>query len=297
MNVYRIHIRPKGGKGNVKNSFSYCLDENVLGLGWQIDNPKENLSWEDYESEAKKKHGNISRVKYIKNRLRKDDLIWTRDQNGEYYLAKVKSPWEYYSNARAIDSDITNIVRCEILKVPSIDDVPGKVIACFRPSRAIQAIKNSTSVNYSKYLWNKISETTAYDLTEMEVGNIFSFIDSEETEDVIFIYLQMNGWVVIPSSRKADTMKYEFYLTNKTTKEKAIVQVKTGHTQLNPNSKEWTSRSEKVFLFQSNGKYSGSGIKNVVCLEPKVIEKFMKDNYDLMPSSIQHWIDTATKEI
>ena len=36
MSVFRLHIRPKGGLGNVRDSFAYCLREGVLGLGWQV---------------------------------------------------------------------------------------------------------------------------------------------------------------------------------------------------------------------------------------------------------------------
>ena len=70
MNIYRIHIRSKKGKSNIAKCFSYCLDEGVLGLGWQIENPKDNLSWKDYESEALKKHSKITSVKYIKNNIK-----------------------------------------------------------------------------------------------------------------------------------------------------------------------------------------------------------------------------------
>lgn len=296
MTVYRIHIRPGGGLADPSLSFAYCLKENVLGLGWQTNTQNNSASWDEYEKEASEIHGrsDLSRVRYLKNNLRKDDLIWTRDTKGNYYLAKVDSGWEYYANKEAQDADIVNVVRCSILKVPSVDDVPGKVVASFRPSRTIQAIRDETASNYSEYLWNKLSNAEFYALSKDKFNNVFSFLGSEETEDVIFVYLQEQGWIVIPNSRKADTMSYEFYLVNRKTKEKSIVQVKTGHTALTP--KDWENWKEKVFLFQANGNYNGNSSGNVVCIDPKDIESFMYSNKDLLPSNIVHWVNVAENE-
>lgn len=296
MTVYRIHIRPKGGLANSKVSFDYCLKENVLGLGWQTETQNNGVAWKEYESEASEIYGSgeLSRVRYLKNNLKKDDLIWTRNEEGNYYLGKVVSEWEYFSNPEAQDADIVNVVRCELIKVPSIDDVPGKVVACFRPSKTIQSIRDETASNYSKYLWNKISGNGFYSLPSEKYKNVYSFLGSEETEDVIFIYLQIQGWVVVPNSRKGDTMSYEFYAVNRETKEKAIVQVKTGHTPLSP--KDWENRKEKVFLFQASGNYNGTTDGNVVCLKPDDIESFMYTYRDILPSNISHWLNVAENE-
>ncbi|MEN6490325.1 MAG: hypothetical protein ABFD66_15840 [Smithella sp.] len=296
MPVYRIHIRPKGGLANPKVSFDYCLKENVLGLGWQTETQNNNASWEEYETEAVEIYGSgeLTRVRYLRNNLKKDDLIWTRDTEGHYYLARVISEWEYYSNSEAQDADIVNVVRCELKKITSVDDVPGKVVACFRPSKTIQSIRDQTASNYSKYLWNKLSEEEFYALPNEKYKNVYSFLGSEETEDVIFIYLQMQGWLVVPNSRKADTMSYEFYAVNRKTNEKAVVQVKTGHTPLTPE--EWENRKEKVFLFQASGNYNGNSTGNVVCLQPSEIESFMYANKKILPANISHWLDVAENE-
>ena len=295
--VFRIHIRPKGGLGNSKVSFSYCLKESLLGLGWQTKSQNNSATWEEYKQEATEIYGEkaLSRVKYLKKHVKKDDLIWIRDLKGSYYLAKVQSGWEYFSNKEAQQADIVNIVRCEIKKIPFIDDVPGKVIACFRPPRAIQAIKNKTSVEYSQYLWNKLVKTKYFTLPKDNIKNIFSLLDSEETEDVVFIYLQKQGWIVIPNSRKVDTMSYEFYLIHRTSKEKAIVQVKTGGTSL--TVKNWEEKKEKVFLFQANNQYIGEPENsNITCIHPSTIEQFMNNNKALLPSNIIHWLNVADSE-
>lgn len=221
-----------------------------------------------------------------------NDIIWTRDLNGHYYLGKVESEWEYFSTRKSKGVDIVNIVRCDLQKVESVDDVPGKVIASFRPSRTIQAIRDVTTENYTKYLWNKLKQEDVYAVKQGNFKNVFSFLSSEETEDVFAIYLQTKNWIIIPNSRKVDTMKYEFYLIHKKTKNRAVVQVKTGHTPL--DSTNWNNWKEEVFLFQANGIYRGKDAEHIIKVEPETIEKFMRANKCLLPKNILHWLNVAS---
>lgn len=293
MSVFRIHIRPAGGKGNSRISFAYCLKYQVLGLGWQVplNSPSVNsLTWDEFEPAAIAEYGDaeLARVRYLKRRLKSDDLVWTRCDKGSYFLARTLTGWEYFTNPEAEDADIVNIVRCQLMAVP-IDQVPGKVVACFRAPRAIQAIADDTVKIYSKSLWNRLSNTTHYPITQNLMPNIFSYLTSEDAEDIIFIYLQFTGWIVIPNSRKADTMAYEFYAINSITKEKAVVQVKTGYSAISVN--HFRNISNHVFLFQTNGLYHGAKQPNVTCLAPSEVESFMRNNIDILPGSIAHWLE------
>jgi len=296
MTIFRIHIRPRGGAANSEISVAYCLSENVLGVGWQTKSQKNGSTWEEYLREASEIYGakQLSRVRYLKQNIKKDDLIWTRDTHGSYYLAKVESEWEYYTNEAAQKADIVNVVRCDIRKVSSVDAVPGKVIACFRPTRSIQRIGDPTAADYSSSLWNKMTKTEYYPVSEGGQSNIFSCLNSEETEDVIFIYLQTKGWLVIPNSRKGDTMSYEFYVIHSETRAKGITQVKTGNTPL--DRKDYANKAERVFLFQSNGIYRGEEVTGVTCLSPTEIEAFMHENREIMPSSITFWLDAMQRK-
>ncbi|WP_170267067.1 hypothetical protein [Brevifollis gellanilyticus] len=291
MYVFRLHIRPKGGLANPSVSFAYCLREQVLGVGWQTYSDKVINSWADYEAEASKVHepGELSRVRYFHKWVKADDLIWTRCPAGHYYLAKVNSGWLYLTSPQAEDADIVNVVRCDIRQVGAIDKVPGKVVACFRPNRTIQEIADDHMWEYSRQLWNKLSGTDFYPPDKSVTHSVFLYLGAEETEDIIFLYLQTKGWLVVPNSRKGDTMSYEFYLIHRETRQRAGVQVKTGDSGL--NVEDWKDRPEYVFLFQANGLYSGGPARGVECLAPTEIEIFMVENRDLLPRSTLHWMD------
>jgi len=199
---------------------------------------------------------------------------------------RVTSPWEYLETHRSLDADIVNVVRCRILEVAAVDDIPGKVVACFRPSRTIQRITDSVAVTYTRFLWNKLSGRDDYPLPLLAAPSLFSLLGAETAEDVIFIYLQLQGWLVVPHSRKADTMGFEFVLINRETKERATVQVKTGNTPLDRS--EWKDMGA-VFLFQANGIYHGEETPQVICLSPEIVLRFVMDNLPLMPAVVQRW--------
>ena len=286
MYVFRLHTRPRGGSASMKDTFQYCLDNKIMGVGWQLNSKKTSATWEEYLSEAESIHGELKVCKYIKKWVSPDDLVWTRDTDGNYYLAKVQSGWEYFVTPESIekDIDISNIFRVDFLPV-RIDAVPGKIVACFRPARTFQEIASPAAIEYTKYLWNSISGTNEYAANLSIASDIFEILDDEETEDLVFMYLQSKGWYIVPNSRKKDTMKYEFLAINPQTGERAITQVKTGTTSL--NQENYAAQKEKVFLFQSQERYLGSSQLNVSCLHRKELSDFMEHSQNWLPETIQ----------
>ena len=296
MTVFRIHIRPSGGANDPKASFAYCLNYEVLGMGWRAEGTGEScLSWEEYVSAVEKCYGGVPNVRYLHREVKENDLIWTRDMDGFYYIGRVVSPWEYLANEESGQADIVNFCRCESILPCGVDKVPGKVAACFRPPRVIQAIRDPTMSIYSRLLWNKLSGTEHYSLESGAATDIYAFLDDQTTEDAVAIYLQMRGWLYLPESRKADTMGYEYVLINRETFERAVVQVKTGNTSLDRDRwSDFGKMVEKVFLFQSYGNYTGSEYKKVECIAPDELQRFLFSNRELLPCSIKHWVDFVT---
>ncbi len=80
---------------------------------------------------------------------------------------------------------------------------PGKVVACFTTSQDYaRNCGTAKAFAYSKYLWNKINGLEDYLVDAADFSDPFMLFDDEETEDLLFIYLQTQGWYVIPNSRK-----------------------------------------------------------------------------------------------
>jgi hypothetical protein len=218
MHVFRIHIRPQGGSVDWQPAFAYCIKNGLLGVGWRTESNRNTNDWDEYYKEASSSqlYSDFRGSKYIHSWIKEGDLVWTRSPfPSEYYLARVSSGWEYWvsDEGRAQDIDIANIFRCDIRRV-EIDAVPGKVVNCFRARRTIQEIANEGVLEYSKHLWNKLCGRTLYAVDTAKFSDIFMMLDPEETEDVLALYLQNLGWFIVPSSRKADTMSFEYYVVN-----------------------------------------------------------------------------------
>ena len=295
MTVYRIHIRPSGGANDQEMSFKYCWDNRVLGMGWAVPG-QVHLTWDEYVVAAVNQYGpnGFQNPCYMHRNVQDNDLIWTRDTMGRYYLGRVTSPWEYLATPKARQADIVNICHCELFPLDA-DAVLGKVVASFRARRTIQAIDGRTVAIYSQHLWNRLSNTNQYTQPFYpslfpEDPDIYTFLDDIETENAVAIYLQMCGWLYLPASRQPDTMGYEYILINREEPfEKAVVQVKTGDTELNRD--DFAGFEERVFLFQSYGKYTGSQHAHVECIDPDVLRIFLFNNRDILLQSIRRWVD------
>jgi hypothetical protein len=133
-----------------------------------------------------------------------------------------------------------------------------------------------------------LSSSDEFEAAHGSLADIFSFLGAEAVEDVLFIYLQTRGWLVVPHSRKADTMGFEFILIHEKSKKRGIAQVKTGWTPL--NREEWKDLTDEVFLFQTNGAYTGADTPGITCLEPNELRTFIVENLDIMPRAVQRWV-------
>ncbi len=288
MSVFRLHVRPGGGFASMADTFAYCLKQGILGVGWLVDEIQETADWDTFYKVAVNIHKDLKTCAYIRERVQKDDLVWTRDTQGNYYLARVLSGWEYFTTNESKDSgiDIGNIFRVTFERL-TIDEVPGKVVACFRPNRTIQAIHDPTAVAYTKFIWNRKTGGAIYkfDLKLIDNPDIFSLLDSEEVEDLVFLYLQSQRWYVVPNSRKADKIAFEYEVISPETGKHAQVQVKTGNTSLNVD--EYRNMTFPVILFQSNDRYHGKPTPNVTCISRGELEGFLKQT-EWLPARYRH---------
>ncbi len=184
---------------------------------------------------------------------------------------------------------MANVFRCEAIYKLPLEEVPGSVVNAFRPTRAIQRITNPGAEEYSRYLWNKASGSNAYAIEP--VRNVFALLDNEQMEDLMFLYLQTLGWYVVPSSRKADTMRFEYMVLRPDSGKRGFVQVKTGQEPFRPA--EYADVEGQTFLFQSNEKYPGEVPSNVTCIRHSDLLTFFKSSRRWLPRILVTKFDQA----
>jgi len=226
-------------------------------------------------------------VNALKNRMNVDDLCWTRNWNGIYYLGRIIGDWNYRGDKDHCQADVVNIRQCDWKKVGEVDSVPGKVVNSFIPSRTLQAVDDESVRLYSQFLFNSLSSHASYSFPAVS-ADLFSLISSEDCEDLVGIFLQEKGYHIIPSSCKTDTAAYEFVLKHAETGNTAVVQVKQGYVDL--NVKDYTGLPGEVYLFTSHGNYTGGYSQNVHCIDPEKLKEFTFKRRGILSDRLKTWI-------
>ncbi|NNB92683.1 hypothetical protein HI113_01990 [Corallococcus exiguus] len=291
--VWRIHIRPYGGLANHQRAYDLCLRDGVIGVGWQVDFPEaaaHNL--ETYLPLAATTHGEhwASGRKAISKlaSMTVGNFVWMRSPKGIYHLCKIRGGWEYRDSQENREADIANVRPVEIREVGTEDRVPGSIVACFRPPMTVQSVTASTAILYTQLLWCELGNEP---IPTIPAGmDIFDLLSSEDVEDVIFVFLQTQGWIVRPSRRRRETIAYEFTMAHPDGRE-AVVQVKTGQTKVDLSAMPDTV--DVAFAFQPRGLVTGTNVKACI-VQPERIMTFMKTSRRLLPGTVQTWLDAVS---
>lgn len=288
--VWRINLKSSSEESVDPRKF--CFDRQILGIGWAVFFDGQ-LDWDTYYKLALEKYYNEGdngwwpAINALKNRMSINDLCWTRDWDGVYYSGRIKSDWYYKNEEEFISANVVNIRDCNWLKIGTVDLIPGKIVNSFIPARTVQRIHDPMILVYSQFLYNSLASDFHYEIHPVQI-DLFSLFSYEDCEDIIGIYLQDQGYHIIPSSCKSDTAAYEYVLIHKETSEKAVAQVKSGNVNLNINN--YSSIPCKVFLFTSRGEYFGNQAENVVCISLDEVKHFLTNRKRILPERILSWI-------
>jgi hypothetical protein len=291
MNIWRIHLNSDSQEGVDQRQL--CLDKGIVGMGWHIDYVNDPVSWDEYYETAKRDYKKPSwwaALNAIKNRMQLDDLIWTRDWQGNYFLGRLTSDWYYDTSDECSKADIVNVRKCDWKKIGTVEAVPGKVVSSFRPARTVQCINDETVCLFSQIVYNQKSVNTFYQVDKMAGKDIFSLLSTDGCEDALAIYLQVvYDYFIIPSSCKYDTMEYEFELKQKQTGKSAVVQVKSGETSINID--DYGKLDTDIYLFATSGQYYGTAKPNIKTIDPEIIRTFLYEQTYLLPDKIKVWVE------
>lgn len=293
--VWRLNIKTAASEGIDPRQF--CIERQLLGVGWSVSSESE-LDWDTYYRFAevanykKRYKGWWRAVNALGNRMKEDDLCWTRDLDGIYYLGRIAGPWTYLADQDHRSADVVNCRRCTWKKVGEVDAVPGKVVNSFR-SGTVQAVNGESVLLYSEFLYNSVCDEP-HDMLQLTLpsltssDDLFSLVSAEDCEDIVGLYLQEKGYRLIPSSCKADTAAYEFVLKHVESGRSAVAQVKQGSVDLVPA--EYSAMPGEVYLFTSHGSYVGAPANDVYCIDPKELLNFVMINRRFMSDRIKTWI-------
>lgn len=287
--LWRLHIRSAVSGGITHNTLvEHCYKNSVAGIGWAVDTVPQTK--EQYAELARQAYGRAPASVGFACYPKVGDFIWARNADGIYYLGKITSDWYYDASPEATAMDIPNQRRCEWVEIGAEDNVPGKVIASFRPRRAFQAIYGEAAQAASLYLYHGKDKTYLEPLRGKQ-ESLLSVIDDADCEDLVGLYVQHHyDYMLIPSTCKSDTMATEFILKHRVTGEKAFVQVKQGN--VDPSLGSIPQDVKEVFYFTTQGAVSDCSAKARVITPKQMMEFFLQAEHQrFVPDRIKGWMD------
>lgn len=309
-NLFRLNILTGD---NPRESFQFCLSKNIVGAGYKLNMSGEGpkpISLNDYEeryeqwlkSQDGKLDKSFHRMINAMKRMKKDDLIWTREPwSSNYYLCRVISDWQYVddedNDIGYTHNDIHNVHRVEFLKM-DLASVPGSVIDSFTRGGTIQRVHSKPAMEMTKILYNeKTCSEDKYEVNDIELNKIFDLLNPVDVEELISLYLQAEkGYYIYSSTNKLTTGEIECEFVKNDGSHRGFMQVKTGSIPLNPaDFKQYTDNGNMVFLFSSTPVDDDLKGPNVEVLDNETILNFMRIHEDILPGRIKGWMKVVKR--
>ena len=307
MRLHRLHLKTSAGQkghegGTREELVCLCLNQKspFLAIGWSyLYNNYSIDSFYDY-LQAYYAAENKKSTPHCFSKLSIDDLVWTRDLNGVYYLCRIiDAPKHFENESDRLRLDIGAIIRVELLKVGL--SVPGAIVSRFYSTNgrqpALQAINNEKMLEYSKMIYNQLSGKIYYELLNTQY-DIFEMLDAWDLEELVVNYLQIkyDYYLSKNSITKHDStikIECELFPRSKQVTKSAVVQVKVKRDAEQPwdyYDDYYFKENKDVFIFYANEDYSG--YKNEIkTISRKDLMDFISMYKKILPFSIQKWCD------
>lgn len=291
--LYRMHLKTDVKTLELRQRLiETCLDQQFLAIGWSYLYEKYTIqSIDDLCEKEKKETGKLpSALKIFKN-IEVNDLIWTRDLNGNGYLCRVKDKAKTVSVPQL---DIGCILPVEIYLIGT--NLPGRVISSFIPSKAIQRVCDDKILYYSQLLYNMKSGSNTYSRKKMEL-DLFGILHPLDVEELVCCYVQIkyNVFLSKNSVAKQDTtikIEGEFFprCKDQCSFDSIVLQVKTGSSYV-PVSEyhSFVAQNKVVVLFFECEIYDEDA-KGIECLTKKELLNFAYENEDILPPVLRNAI-------
>lgn len=263
-----------------------------LAIGWSSVNV-ESGQYADFYNAVKlyvhSQHKRINPALNIFSFAKVNDLFWTRDMNGFYWICRVKDTAKVYLN-KALD--IGAVLPVEAYKFGL--EVPGQLKASFnRPKGGItEKLKDINIIEYSKFVFNKLSNEEYYDVNLNLANIVIANLPDFELEELVISYLQIvKGYYLLSNSiaNKSTTVKIECQLISRDVNDvkKAVVQVKGPKAQVLDalDFKDYEDEGYYIYLYAP---YIDNleKMKNAICISDDELCAFYTEYKTILPESI-----------
>lgn len=292
--VARLHL--KTNTCHRQEMVDFCLNnsEQYVAIGWsRLSEGITSDDFREYYNRIKQENGKANPAINIFRNAKVDDLLWTRDLNGNYWICKVKSPVKVVCDKRM---DIGALIPVEAYNFGM--QVPGQIKASFTRINGGTAgyIRDGIIVEYSKLVFNQLSQSNYYQVIPY-VGDLLDNLPDFDLEELVISYLQVKeNYYVLSNSiaKNSTTIKIECEMMSRDVENprKAVVQVK-GKKARELNALDFKQYVEEGYIVYLHApKISNlDQLKNVVRIYDSTLLDFYEKNKPILPVSITQWED------
>lgn len=302
--VWRTKLRSTVPGIDHASQVQHCLDCNLIGIGWRIDDLPADASlaftvdWIENESADGWGRRAAQTVRRFGEAAKAGDFVWTRDTHGRYLLCRIAGGWRYDGSQAARNVDVHQVRDAHWAPRPLNDlEVPGGVIRCFVGiGSSFSRIHDEPARRLTAYLWEKLNgrPLPSIGLTRSEI--LAHHLDPYDVEDLIYVWLQAErNYLALPRARQRDTPAYEWTMVHRDGTHRAIVQVKTGETpvDLPALASAAADARTKTYAFATSGKYLGSPGLVTELIESEALIAFASRTPKLLPPRVAGWFEMA----
>jgi hypothetical protein len=274
----------------------FCLNnsEQYVAIGWsRLSEGITSDDFREYYNRIKQENGKANPAINIFRNAKVDDLLWTRDLNGNYWICKVKSPVKVVCDKRM---DIGSLIPVEAYNFGM--QVPGQIKASFTRINGGTAgyFHDEIIIEYSKLVFNQLSQSNYYQVIPY-VGGLLDNLPDFDLEELVISYLQVKeNYYVLSNSiaKKSTTIKIECEMMSRDVENprKAVVQVK-GKKARELDALDFKQYVEEGYIVYLHApKISNlDQLKNVVRIYDSTLLDFYEKNKPILPASITQWED------
>ena len=292
--VARIHL--KRDDNIRKELIDFCLNdsEQYVAIGWSWLSEDIKLDdFQEYYNRIKKKNGKAHPAINVFRDAKIDDLFWTRELSGNYWICKVKSSAIVVCDTHL---DIGSVIPVDAFNVGM--QVPGQIKSSFnRPlGGTIEKIRDKSIIEYSKLIFNKFSKKNYFEVTTYS-GGLLDNLPEFDLEELVISYLQIKeNYYVLSNSiaKKSTTIKIECEMISRdiNNPRKAVVQVKGKKANVLDalEFKQYVDDGYLVYLYAPKI-INLDQIENVIQVEDSDLLAFYEENKLIIPRSITQWED------
>jgi len=300
MTVWRIKLNSGRPGVDWDGAKAYCREAGVVGVGWgRPEAIADGASLEEGLAAVNEIDGlrptAPKMIRRLAEQMHDGDLVWTRDRSGGYWLGRVGGPYRYDASEDATRWDVNNLRPCQWLAHPFRDfEIPGGVVRNFTgPGETLRRIKNRAAVRVTEMLVRRESgDPEAW--RPMSAEEVISgLLDPTDVEDLVLLCLQVDGWLLLPSSRMQDTPMYEAAL-RRLDGQLAVVSVKSGPSSPVPIPELAAAAADggaQAFAYSTHGRYTAPPADHGVTeIMRDQLVRLMADHQQVLPPRIAQWL-------